>query len=76
MQNAQEIEHDIEKLLENHPEGLTIQDISRNLGSHRQTIAKYVLVLEAKKEIFVRRIGKVSLCYTKETFSEIKRLKK
>ena len=76
MKNTQEIEQDIEKLLENHPEGLTIQDISRTLGSHRQTVAKYILVLEAKKEIFVRRIGKVSLCYIKETFSEIKRLKR
>lgn len=74
--NGEEVRKRILECLKEHPEGLTIQNLSRILGMHRQTAAKYVLVLEATGEIVVRRIGAISLCYLKETFIELKRLKR
>ena len=74
--NGEGLKKKILNYLKTHPEGITIQDLSETLDAHRQTVAKYVLVLEATGEIVVRRVGAVSLCYLKETFAEIKRLRK
>ena len=50
-------------VLENHPEGLTVNDLSRETDAHRQTIAKYVLVLEAEGDISRRTVGAATLNY-------------
>jgi predicted transcriptional regulator len=63
--NSQKIKKDIVKVLEKHPEGLTIQDLSKLIGAHRHTITKYVLVLEAVDIIYRRRVGSATLHYLK-----------
>ena len=74
--NSEKTKEKIKETLKLHPEGLTIQNLSDILKLHRQTVAKYVLVLEAAGELVIRRIGSVTLCYLKETFAQIQRLKK
>lgn len=67
---GEKLKKKIAKVLEKHPEGLTIQDLTDILGSHRQTITKYVLVLEAKGTIYRRIIGSASLHYLKSKFKD------
>jgi hypothetical protein len=43
--------------------GLTIEQLSKYVGVHRQTIAKYVLVLEAEGSLRRRKIGVAVLHY-------------
>lgn len=64
------------KTLEEHPEGLTIKALSEIIGAHRQTITKYVLILEKDGKIYRRRIGSAVLNYAKEKFYEILENKK
>jgi DNA-binding transcriptional ArsR family regulator len=59
------------KVLEKHPEGLTTQTLSQIIGAHRQTITKYVLILEGNGKIYRRRVGSATLHYLKEKFFEI-----
>jgi len=66
--NGESLKKKIVEILEQHPEGLTIQDLSEILKVHRQTVTKYVLVLEAIDVIYRRRIGAVTLHYIKEKF--------
>jgi response regulator of citrate/malate metabolism len=54
---------EIVELLKKHPEGLSIHEISAELGVHRHTVAKYIYFLEGSGEVFVRKIGAVSLIY-------------
>jgi len=68
--NGERIKKEVVKTLRVHPEGLTILDLSRIVGSHRQTITKYVLVLEATDVIHRRRVGSATLHYLKEQFVE------
>jgi DNA-binding IclR family transcriptional regulator len=65
----------IVEILKEHPEGLTIQELSKIIGAHRQTITKYVLVLEAKDVIYRRIIGAVTLQYIKKQFEALKKSK-
>jgi len=51
-----------------HPEGLTTLDLAKITKAYRQTIAKYILVLEAKGIIYRRRVGSATLHYVKEQF--------
>lgn len=75
---GEQIKKRLVKILETHPEGLTIQELSSIIGVHRQTVTKYVLVLEAKGVIYRRRVGSATLHYLREMFikSARKRLKK
>jgi predicted transcriptional regulator len=66
--NGENLKKKIIEILKYHPEGLTIQDLSKILKVHRQTVTKYVLVLEATGMIYRRRIGAVTLHYLKEKF--------
>ena len=54
-----------EQLILNHvnhfPSGLTIADVSKNLGISRITISKYISVLEAKEKVFSKSIGDYTL---------------
>lgn len=75
---GEQIKKRLVKILETRPEGLTIQELSGIIGVHRQTVTKYVLVLEAKGVIHRRRVGSATLHYLKKMFikSPRKRLKK
>jgi len=64
--NGEGVKKDIVKVLKAHPEGLTILELAKIIGSHRQTITKYVLVLEATDVIYRRRVGSATLHYLKE----------
>lgn len=66
--NGEETKQRILETLKKHPEGLTIQDLSDVLELHRQTVTKYVLVLEALNLIYRRRIGPVTLNYFRNDF--------
>ena len=66
--NGTDTKEKIMRLLRERPLGLTIRDISAVLGIHRQTIAKYLLVLEAEGRVHRRVVGSASLHYPKESF--------
>ena len=51
------------KLLSNHPEGLTIEEISKNIKMTRQTITKDLERLVATKKIKRREVGRAKLHY-------------
>lgn len=60
----------IVETVENHPEGLTIQDLAKILRVHRQTITKYILFLEGAGIIYRRRIGSATLHYLKKQYDK------
>jgi PAS domain S-box-containing protein len=43
--------------LQNHPDGISIQEVADLTGVHRNTAAKYLEVLQSQGEVDVRRIG-------------------
>ncbi len=63
--NSEKIKERLVTVLKSHPEGLTITELARIMDSHRQTVTKYILVLEALGEVHRRRIGAVTLHYLK-----------
>jgi len=69
--NSEELKKRILDTLKKHPEGLTIQDLSVLIKAHRQTVTKYVLVLEALELVYRRRIGAVTLHYLKENWERL-----
>ena len=60
-------------VLKEHPEGLTIADLSKIMKSHRQTVTKYILWLEGADTIYRRRIGAVTLHYIKKDWERLGR---
>ena len=79
MDKGEVLKRKIIDILRKHPEGLTILELSRLLEAHRQTVSKYVLVLETAGKISKRIIGSAKLLYLKEHFkqnSKIERLEK
>ena len=67
-EEKQDIRKAIIELLKEHPEGLTIQQISDALKISRITAAKYIHELLGAEIIFQRKIGKAKLCYLKHKF--------
>ena len=67
--DVEKIKKEITSVLREHPEGLTRSDLAGIIGSHRQTVTKYVLVLEAQDIIHRRRIGSATLHYLKDIFN-------
>ena len=65
---GEEIKRKTLAFLRDHPEGSTIEDLSRSIKAHRQTITKYVLELKGADIILRRRIGAVTLHYLKERY--------
>jgi DNA-binding IclR family transcriptional regulator len=61
-----DIEEKILKLLSQHPEGITINDISRFLNIHRNTASKYVYGLLKSDNLERRQIGMAYLYYIKK----------
>jgi DNA-binding Lrp family transcriptional regulator len=63
-----DIEKKIIKTLLKHAEGITIVDISKGIGVHRNTVSKYIFGLVKEGVVTQRRIGVVSICYLNENF--------
>jgi hypothetical protein len=61
---------DFEKMILNHlsryPSGLTITDISKGIKASRNTVSKYISILEIKEEVFTRKVGAYTLYYNSE----------
>ena len=64
--DIESIKEKIIKILRDHPEGLTIVDIAKNLGMHRLTATKYIYSLVGAGIIYQRIIGPAKLCYLKK----------
>ena len=50
------------ELLKQHPEGLTILELSKALGMSRITVSKYVYGLTSENLVLQRRVGPSKLC--------------
>jgi len=50
-------------ILKKHPEGLTIKDISIEVGMTRHAVTKYIYQLLGEKLIRQREVGTAKLCY-------------
>lgn len=68
--NGEKFKREIMETLRANPEGLTIQDLAKKTGAHRQTVTKYVLWLEGAGVIIRRRVGAATLHYLKSRFVE------
>jgi predicted transcriptional regulator len=68
------IEKKIIKILLKCPEGVTMADISREIGIHRNTVSKYIFGFVKEGVVIQRRIGVVSICYLNKKV--LKKLKK
>jgi len=60
------IREKILEILKVHPEGLTIESVSSQIGLHRQTVTKYLFWLDGANVIYRRRVGSATLHYLKE----------
>ncbi|MEM0242939.1 MAG: helix-turn-helix domain-containing protein [Candidatus Aenigmatarchaeota archaeon] len=69
-EKKEDIRRLIIELLRKHPEGLTIQQISNELGFSRITVAKYLHELLGAEIIYQRKVGKAKLCYLKQFFAQ------
>jgi predicted ArsR family transcriptional regulator len=80
MMQALSIQHNfrerIIETLKQHPEGLTFNQISVELGAHRHTITKYIYELKGEGTIFVRDLKTLKLCYLKKNFKCSKAVKR
>jgi predicted transcriptional regulator len=65
---GEQIKEKIIELLRKHPEGLTIQDLAKELKVHRQTVTKYVLELKGAGIVIRKRVGSATLHYLKEKY--------
>jgi DNA-binding IclR family transcriptional regulator len=54
------------KILKEHPEGLTLLNISKITRMNRITISKYVYGLIAENLVYQRKIGPAKMCYLRE----------
>ena len=61
------------KILKDHPEGLTIQKLSKLAKMSRITATKYVHELLGEGKILERKIGVARLMFSKKRFLEVVR---
>ena len=59
------------EILKKHPEGLTLQRISKITNMSRITATKYVHELIGEGRVYQRQVGVAKLCYVKERFLNI-----
>ncbi len=64
--SGNQIKDRILEILEAHPEGLTIESLSRIAGAHRQTVTKYLFWLNGAGIVHRRRVGSATLHYLKK----------
>ena len=65
------VKEEIIRILETHPEGLTVQTLSNQIGVSRQTIIKYVFELKGSGVIYRRRVGSATLHYLRSILAKI-----
>lgn len=63
--NEKNIKGEIIRILQTHPEGLTIQALSDRIGVSRHTVIKYIFELKGSGIIYRRRVGSATLHYLK-----------
>lgn len=63
--NGKNIKDEIIRILESHPEGVTLQSLSDRIGVSRHTVVKYVFELKGSGIIHRRRVGSATLHYLK-----------
>jgi len=61
----------IMEALKKHPEGLTLQKISKLSSMSRLTATKYVHELIGEGKIYQREVGMAKLCYLKNRFAQL-----
>lgn len=62
--NSIEYEFEILEYIKNNPSGVSITDIANEKRYSRNTVAKYVSILELKKLIFKKKVGSSLLLYS------------
>jgi hypothetical protein len=67
------VEENIVKLLEKHPDGMMITEIADSLKTNRQTISKYVYGLTIAGIVEHREIGTAKLCFLVKKGKDLKR---
>ena len=60
----------IRKVLQAHPEGLSILEVAKLVCMHRHTVTKYIYQMIGSGEIYQRELGPAKLCYSKKKFLE------
>jgi predicted transcriptional regulator len=68
--NEKNVKEEIIRILETHPEGLTIQSLSNTIGVSRQTVIKYVFELKGSGIIYRRRVGSATLHYLRSILAK------
>ena len=71
--NGERLKRKIVDILRDHPEGLTIQQLSKQTGAHRQTIRSYLQWLQGADIVYQRRIGAVTLNYLKKNWERLRK---
>ena len=59
------IKEKILKILDDHPEGLLIQDISKYIGKSRYIVTKWLYELRGEGRIQIRELSKAKLVYSR-----------
>ena len=60
---SEKIKSSIISILKNHPEGLTVKDLSDMTKLHRQTVTKYIFELKGAGILLRRPVGSATLHY-------------
>ena len=68
--NGKNVKQEILRILETHPEGLTVQSLSDRIGVSRQTIIKYVFELKGSGVVYRRRVGSATLHYLRSILAK------
>ena len=68
--NGKDVKREIIKILETHPEGLTLQALSDRIGVSRQTVIKYVFELKGSGVIYRRKVGSATLHYLRSILAK------
>lgn len=74
MTDKKYLKEKIVKTLSEHPEGLSIIELSALVGSHRNTVTKYIYELIGARVIYQRNLGNAKLLYLASKFPEKTRL--
>ena len=68
--NGKDVKQEIIRILETHPEGLTLQALSNEIGISRQTLIKYVFELKGSGIVYRRRVGSATLHYLRSILAK------
>ena len=71
--NGEILKEKLIHILKSHHEGLTIQELSKLTGAHRQTVRSYLQWLQGANIVYQRRIGAVSLNYLKKDWERLRK---